>query len=172
MRAFSTIRPQDIAILLKITALKGLQWRQADLAEDLCLSQTEISFSLERCRTVGFIDANKTNVYKSALLEFLIHGLKYVFPAQPGPLCRGVPTAHLAPPLSDIFPSKGDDCHVWPSDDGTVRGQSVEPLYPKAPAAARADRRLYELLALVDIVRLDCAREQARAIQELTRKLS
>jgi hypothetical protein len=35
--------------------------------------------------------------------EFLIHGLKYVFPAYPGALVRGVPTAHSAEPLKGLL---------------------------------------------------------------------
>jgi len=41
---------------------------------------------------------------------------------------------------------------------GTVRGASVEPLYEAAPATAIRNPPLYELLALVDAVRLGRAR--------------
>jgi len=30
-------------------------------------------------------------------MEFLEHGVRYVFPAEPGSLTRGVPTAHAHP---------------------------------------------------------------------------
>ena len=100
MRPFNGIKPQDIAILLKLVALGDKKWRHVDLVAALGLSQTEISFALNRCRTVGFLDSAKKKVMKAALLEFLIHGLKYVFPARPGPIARGLPTAHSAAPLA------------------------------------------------------------------------
>ena len=167
MRNFNGIKPQDIVVLLKLTTLDTDKWRHMDLVDVLGLSQGEISFALNRCRTAGFLDASKKKVMRGALLEFLVHGLKYVFPVKPGPVCRGVTTAHSAPPLSKNIAASDEDRYVWPWDEGKVRGQAIEPLYPNAPAAAQKDHKLYELLALVDAIRVGRAREQAIAIQEL-----
>jgi hypothetical protein len=171
MRTFNGIKPQDVIILLKLVVLGNGHWRHVDLAEGLGLSQTEISFALDRCKTAGFIDSTKKKIIKSALLEFLVHGLKYTFPAKPGPVCRGVPTAHSAPPLSKVIVASDEDSYIWPWDDGKVRGQAIEPLYPNAPLAAKNDRKLYEFLALVDAVRVGRAREQILAVQELEARL-
>ncbi|HAH30802.1 MAG TPA: hypothetical protein DCL44_00635 [Elusimicrobia bacterium] len=171
MRPFNSIKPQDIVILLKLVALGDRKWRHMDLVAALGLSQTEISFSLNRCRTAGFLDSAKKKVMKAALLEFLVHGLKYVFPARPGPISRGIPTAHSAAPLEGRIVASADEIYVWPYDNGRVRGQSIEPLYDKAPLAAEKDKALYELLALVDAVRAGRAREQAMAVRELEARL-
>ena len=171
MRPFNGIKAQDIAILLKLVALGDKKWRHIDLVAALGLSQTEISFSLNRCRTVGFLDSTKKTVMKTALLEFLVHGLKYVFPARPGPIVRGLPTAHSAAPLAKHIIASSEDMYVWPYEHGRVRGQTIEPLYDKAPLAAEKDKALYELLALVDAVRAGRAREQALAIRELEARL-
>lgn len=167
MRNFNGIKPQDIVILLKLISLGEKKWRHVDLVAALGLSQAEISFALNRCRTVGFLDSTKKKVMKAALLEFLVHGLKYVFPARPGPLSRGLPTAHSAAPLSKNIVASAEDMYVWPYEHGRARGQSIEPLYQKAPLAAEKDAELYELLALVDAVRAGRAREQALAVKEL-----
>ena len=172
MRPFKGIKPQDIVILLKLAVLGDRHWRHMDLVGGLGLSQTEISFALDRCKTAGFIDSAKKKVLKSALLEFLVHGLKYVFPAKPGAVCRGIPTGHSAPPLSHTIVASDEDRYVWPWDDGKVRGQAIEPLYPNAPLAAKNDSKLYELLALVDAIRAGRAREQAIAVRELTVRLA
>lgn len=166
MRPFNGIKPQDIAILLKLVALGDKKWRHMDLVSALGLSQGEISFALNRCRTVGFLDSTKKKVMKAALLEFLVHGLKYVFPARPGPISRGLPTAHSAAPLAGKIVAPSDDMYVWPYENGRSRGQAIEPLYEKAPQAAEKDKELYELLALVDAIRTGRAREQAMAIKE------
>ena len=142
-----------------------------DLVSSLGLSQTEISFSLNRCRTVGFLDSAKKKVMKAALLEFLVHGLKYVFPARPGPVSRGMPTAHSAAPLAGRIIASADDLYVWPCDTGKSRGQTIAPLYDNVPQAAGKDRILYELLALVDAIRAGRAREQDLAAQELEKRL-
>lgn len=171
MRAFNGIKPQDIAILLKLASLGDKKWRHVDLVAALGLSQTEISFALNRCRTAGLLDSTKKKVMKAALLEFLVHGLKYVFPARPGPISRGLPTAHSAAPLAGKIVAQAEDMYVWPYENGRARGQAIEPLYEKAPQAAEKDKTLYELLALVDAIRVGRAREQAFAIKELEARL-
>lgn len=171
MRPFNGIKRQDIAVLLKLVALGEKKWRHVDLVAALGLSQTEISFSLNRCRTVGFLDSAKKKVMNAALLEFLVHGLKYVFPARPGPVSRGLPTAHSAAPLSKHIVASDEDMYVWPYEHGRARGQSIKPLYEKAPLAAEKDKELYELLALVDAIRAGRAREQALAVRELETRL-
>jgi hypothetical protein len=106
-----------------------------------------------------------------AVLEFLVHGLKYVFPAERGGLTRGMPTAHAASPLREHFAASDEVPPVWADPQGTIRGEELEPLYRSVPKAARADQRLYELLALVDAVRSGRARERELAVKELRNRL-
>jgi hypothetical protein len=167
MRPFHSIKPQDIAILLKLVLLGNKRWRHIDLVKSMGLSQSEISFALDRCRSAGFLDTKKKIVMKSALLEFISHGLKYVFPVKPGPICRGMSTAHSALPLSKTIASSDDDIYVWPWDEGKIRGQAIEPLYFNAPLAAENDPKLYKLLAIIDGIRAGRAREKNIAIREL-----
>ena len=171
MREHHGLRPQDILVLLKLLASRGREWRQVDLAQELGLSQYEISAALRRAEYSGFLDRSKKRLNKSALEEFLLHGLKYVYPAKPGAVCRGVPTAHSAPPISKKIVSSPHDQYVWPHDDGEVRGQGIPPLYASAPEAARKDPKLHELLALVDALRVGRARERQIAADELKRRL-
>lgn len=171
MRVLQGIKPQDMLVLLKLCLWRDREWRHVDLAAELGLSQTEVSFALERCRMSGFLDSGKKRVLRSALMEFLEHGLKYVYPVQPGPLCRGMPTAHSAPPLSKRIVSDADDQYVWPWADGKVRGQGIVPLYESVPHAAAKDPQLHELLALVDALRVGRARERALALEELESRL-
>jgi hypothetical protein len=168
VRKHGGMRPHDIVVLLKIVTLESQVWRITDLAGSLHLSQSEISEALNRCMIAKLVDESKRIVFKKSLLEFLTYGLKYVFPAQPGPLVRGIPTAHSAHPLSSMIVSE-KDVYVWPWDEGDVRGQAIEPLYKNAPMAAKDDEKIYELLALVDAIRVGRAREEAIAVKELSR---
>lgn len=166
------IKAQDIVVLLKIVSLHNSPWRHIDLANELKISPSEVSMALERARGVGFLDSEKRIVQRHLLLEFLIHGLKYVFPAELGPMVRGVPTMHSAAPLSRQIVSDSDDQFVWPDDDGTMRGQSITPLYNTVPQSALKDPKLYELLALVDALRVGRSREKKIAAEEIERRLS
>lgn len=171
MKSHNGLRPQDIVILLKIVALGEEFWRYIDLAQYLNLSQSEVSESLNRCQLSGLVSPDKKSVMRASFLEFLIYGLKYVFPVELGPVCLGIPTAHSMTPLNRKIVSKKEEQYVWPAIDGVLKGHSIRPLYEKIPDAARKDKNLHELLALVDAIRVGRAREQKLAISELRKRI-
>ena len=164
------MRPQDIVVLLKIIALKDDNWYNSDLAQSLRISPSEISEVLNRCRIAGLIDSKKRNVNINSFIEFLIYGLKYVFPAEPGAIVKGFPTAHSASPIKEQI-SSGADVYVWPSAKGTCRGQAVAPLYKTIPQVAPENKSFYELLTIVDTIRIGRVREINIATEELNKRL-
>lgn len=136
------------------------------------MSSSEVHAAVKRAVESGLFRMAERAVNRNALLEFLVHGLKYVFPASRGGLTRGLPTSHAAPPLKAQFRGRDELPPVWPDADGPVRGEGLEPLYKSVPRAARADAQLYEWLALVDAVRAGRARERELAVAELEQRLS
>jgi hypothetical protein len=169
MKKHSGLRPHDIVILLKMATKSNKPMLMKDLAVELGISASEVSESIHRSILAGFVSADKQKLMKSALLEFLQHGLKYVFPQKPGALVRGMATAHSAGPLNRIIQS--EELYVWPFAEGKIRGQSIEPLHPSVPKACLQDLQLYELLALTDALRVGKNREQKIAIQELEKRI-
>jgi len=163
------MRPQDIVVLLKIISLSENSWSQLVLADELFMSQSEISQCLSRSKYAGLLQFDVKKVNKQSLMEFMQYGIKYVFPQQPEAIVRGVPTAHSAPPLDAIIQS--EEKYVWPSGKGSSRGQSIIPLYPTVVDAVKLDSLLHELLALVDVLRVGRARERELAIQELKKRI-
>lgn len=89
-----------------------------------------------------------------------------------GGMTRGIPTAHAASPLDEIFAPDGEPIPVWPDAEGSARGRSFSPLYKSVPIAEKSDTKLYELLVLVDAIRCGRARERSYAINELNQRLS
>jgi hypothetical protein len=106
-----------------------------------------------------------------AMEEFLIHGVKYAFPATRGGLTRGMPTSYAAEPLSRLIKAGSEPVPVWADPNGTTRGISLVPLYKTVPEAARRDSLLYERLALIDAIRDGRARERNLAEKELKKSL-
>lgn len=170
MRKHNGMRPQDIVILLKIVLLGKKEWQYQNLARTLYISGAEINASLNRSRAAGLIDFNRKRVNKLALLEFLEHGLQYVFPAEPGPLSKGIPTAHSHPAMKKIIISESN--YVWPNLKGKEFGQSIDALYENQVKAAIDDPLLYEVLALVDILRAGKNREIKMGLLHLKKLLS
>ena len=164
------MRPQDIVVLLKIIATDNNQWRNLDIAYSLKISPSEVSEVLNRCKIAKLINKEKREVHLNALTEFLVYGLKYVFPAEPGAIAKGIPTAHSASPIKEKIISSTES-YVWPNSKGNLRGQSIDPLYKTIPEAALEDQKFYELIALVDTIRIGKAREVKMAIDELKKRI-
>lgn len=159
------MRPQDVVILLKIIALDGREWQQRDISQQVFMSFSEVSESLNRSMIAGLIDHKKRNVYRQALMEFLEHGLHYVFPQQAGTLVTGMATAHSHPNYKKTILSEMP--FVWPFTDGQDRGLAIQPLYRTVPQACQLDEKLYLLLASCDIIRVGKVREQKLAVERL-----
>ncbi|MCM0605934.1 MAG: hypothetical protein KA715_07565 [Xanthomonadaceae bacterium] len=166
------MKPQDIVVLLKILLWQDRKWTQHDLANDLGISQTEINFSLSRLVKSGLLDEAKKHPFKHALAEFLIHGLKYIYPAELSGNGRGMATAQTYSLLAKKLISAEDNQVVWPDPEGKDRGQHLEPLYPSVPFAAKKDPELHEWLALIDAIRIGSVRVQKFAIDRIHKKLN
>jgi len=63
------------------------------------------------------------------------------------------------------------DVYVWPYAKGNVRGQAIEPLYKTIPAIIQDDNLFYELLVIIDTLRVGRIREIKIAIEELEKRL-
>lgn len=164
---------QDIALLLKLVSLNEPMVPSKDLAASLYLSPSEVSKSLKRCVAAGllYISGSEKRVNATALLEFLTHGLKYVFPPVRGSMVRGVLTAASAEPLKAHLLDDGEPPAVWPYPDGKVRGIALAPLYKAAPRAALLDAKFYRVLALLDAIRGGRTRERNLAIKMLEKEI-
>lgn len=165
------LKSQDTLVLLKLAGASA-GWTYPSLAQSLGMSASEVHAAVARAKVSGLYNEHTRAPHRKALLEFLVHGLRYVFPGERGCITRGLPTAHAAPPLKAMIQADGDLPPVWPDPEGTVRGEELRPLYRSVPAAARRDPALYELLALVDAVRAGRPRERKLAVAELEARLA
>lgn len=163
--------PQDVLVLAKLVTYGGKRPPMAQMATDLSLSPSQVHASLKRLERSRLVAPQTNEPHLRAVEEFLLHGVKYAFPAFRGEATRGTPTAHAAPPLNEQIADGGDPPPVWPDVEGKVRGLTLEPLHRAVSVATRKDPVLYELLALVDALRDGRVRERQIAERELTARL-
>ncbi len=163
------MKPQDILVALKLLHSDPAQTYE-ELGKSLAMSPSESHAAIRRLIESRLVEPDSRRVIRQSLLRFLIHGVPFAFPAILRETTRGVPTAWGAPCLRGHIVSN-DPPPVWPHPEGAVRGQALKPLYPSAVAAAAIDARLYDLLALVDAVRIGRARERKIAEEELTQRI-
>jgi hypothetical protein len=186
------MKGQDIVILLKLFCLNEREfvWSSKDetlatdygspysvrnLATSLGISKTEVAASLNRSLDSGLatIDQSfrRTKPNRRDLFNFIVYGLKFVFPAKLGAPERGIPTGFSAPMLQGLIISPSQDVYIWPNAYGMERGLSVVPLFNSVPVAVQSDPELYRLLALIDAIRLGRQREANLAAEQLRERL-
>jgi hypothetical protein len=165
------LRPQDLFILLKLACLPREGWTFASLGHDLGLSSSAIHRGLERAAMGGLYQQRQKDLVPGALIELLLHGARFVYPAARSGESRGLPTAWAAPPLAESLVFAREHAPVWPDAMGEVRGMAIEPLHPAVPDAARRDPRLWELLALFDAIRVGAPRERGLAGKMLEQRI-
>lgn len=168
------LKPQDVVVLLKLCGYNAASRPAYSLiAGELGMSQSEINASVKRLQASGLVNPKELGEMPilAAAEEFLIHAVKYVFPAKRGHFVRGLPTSYAAKPLSDLIVAGDDPIPVWPDPLGKKKGVSLMPLYRSVPDAARRDPILYERLAMLDAIRDGGARERKLAETELIKSL-
>jgi len=173
------MKPQDVVVLAKLLSYqkKDERWTQATLAEELCLSPSQVNYAIKRLLASRLLNhvriesERKPVPFNQLCEEFFIHGLKFVFPPVFGSQCAGLPTGYAAPPLNKIIGGGNDLVPVWPaSGQGTVRGIELKPLYHCVPKSIikYPDQYFYELLALLDAIRSGRARERNIGAEKIT----
>ena len=137
------------------------------------MSASEAHAALKRAAQCGLVDSETRKAKRSALLEFIVHGLRYVLPPGWSGVARGIPTSYAAPPLSaSIVQGQGELPPVWPHPEGQIRGQGLRPIYKSVPAAALRDADFYEWLTLLDAIRSGRARERELAVRLVRERLA
>ena len=168
------LKPQDLLVLLKVAAHPPQRWTYAALGEALAMSASEAHASVKRAVASGLAVAparGEWSPVRPNVLEFVLHGVRYVWPATSGPVKRGVPTAFGTEPLASQLTAAPGDAPVWAHPDGKAKGPTLSPLYRTAPQAALADPALLRLLALLGALRVGRARERSLAAKLMEAEL-
>ena len=80
------LNPQDLVVLLKVASHTPQPWAFAALGEALAMSASETHASVKRAVASGLAAApprGEWSPVKPNLLEFILHGVRYIWPATP-----------------------------------------------------------------------------------------
>ncbi len=163
-----TLRPSDLVVACQLAITPGAQF--LELSSVTCLSAGECHNAVRRLRLSKLLLPAERSTSVELLLQFLVHGAPFAFPAVIGQEVAGVPTGHSAPVFDGLLESA--EQLVWPQADGTVRGRSVVPLAPRAAELPEKNPKLYELLTLSDALRTGTARVRKLAAELLGERLT
>ncbi len=172
VREQNMLKPADIAVLLYLYLHPRETY--AHMAATLGVSTSTCHAAVGRLLRSGLVHRTGRDDRKVAvapMLEFLQFGVPYAFPPETVSRARGIPTG-IAAYSAARHSTVADEVHaVWPSPLGRATGTGVRPLVPGAPNTATLDPALYDLLVLVDALRLGDARERDTARGELRRAM-
>lgn len=171
------LKSQDCLVLIKLLANPDEHFSQRRLSDELCISLSEVNAALKRLTESGLLrkaSSGEMTPILAAAEEFLQSAVKYLFPGKLGAYTRGIPTAVAAPIFQDKIVQGNDPIPVWPDARGDKKGITLDPIHPSVTKALNhcPDEPFYELLVLVDAIRVGRARERNIAKELLTKKIS
>jgi hypothetical protein len=167
MQKQPTLRPSDVVVACQLAITPEAKF--VDLADATGISAGECHNAVRRLRLARILLAEERRAAPEVLRLFLVEGAPFAFPPVLGSQTIGTATALSAPVFLDKVDSP--EGFVWPDAAGTARGQSLIPLFPGAPSLPARNQPLYELLAIIDALRIGTTRVRAIASELLTDRL-
>lgn len=146
------LKPRDVYVICQLV-LTGPRWSYRNLAAALGVSTSVAYEAVQRGNKLGLLHGRR--VEPDTLCAFLEDAAFYVLYQERGEWTSGWRTGWGA---FQKWPQRLRlrDRLVWPDPQGLDEGQAFEPLHPAAAAVGdpiNNQRRLHELLALVDLFR-------------------
>ena len=164
------IKGNDILVLVRLASVAPKSWTFRAVAESLGMDVAAVHRSVGRLSAATLLDADR-QVNRSNLEEFLLHGLRFILPAELGPVGRGRPTAWGVEPLRSLLAESGEPPPVWPDPNGVSRGPQVEPIAGGVLKLADSDPELGVWFALLDAMRVGRVRDKELAANELRSRI-
>lgn len=155
------LKPIDLTVLAYLRSVhRDGAWTQVEVASALGIAQSSVHRALQQLEASELLTEDMR-----PFRNLIVHAVRYVYPPVLGAPARGIPTAWAHPSIAkDIHVAEG---LVWPTDQGTSYGPSLEPLHLSVPGAALQRPSFYELMALIDVFRAGRVRERALATRRL-----
>lgn len=171
MRTNRVLKPQDIVVLGKLVTDEV--WpTQKEIANALELSQSEISHSLKTLEQVGLINISQKRINKLAVLEFIVHAIKFFYPSEKQGIGRGIKVGPSYSYFSKRVHSDEFD-YVWPDPDGEAKGVIVSPLLTRFSKTIKENEKLLLFLNVIEVFRglggVRHQQEAQKALKELIR---
>lgn len=138
------------------------------------ISKSQISLSLKRCIEVRllFMDSGKPLVNKRALFDIIKYAIPYVFPIEKTASTKGIPISFASPFLYHKIMATKQMPLVWPDPKGFILGDGIIPINKAVPHAVKRDPLLYEILVLIESVRMNSPREKKIALDTLEKLMT
>jgi hypothetical protein len=163
-----TLRPSDLVVACQLAITPEAKF--LEIANSTGISSGECHNAVRRLRLARLVLSGERRPAGDVLHLFLVQGAPFAFPPVLGPQTIGITTG----PSADVFRTVFDSAEtfVWPDASGSRRGQSLVPLFPGAPSLSTQNEPLYQMLAIVDALRIGTTRVRELASELLAERLT
>lgn len=167
MRTNRVLKPQDIVVLGKLIT-DDIWPTQKEIASTLELSQSEISHSLKTLQQAGLINVVQKRINKLAVLEFIVHAIKFFYPSEKLGVGRGFKVGPSSSYFSKRVQRDEQFDYVWPDSEGETKGVIISPLLPHLSKKMKENEKLMLYLNVIEVFRgLGGVRHQQEAQKAL-----
>lgn len=164
------MREVELLVVLRLATWPSSTWTYKALSDSLGLAYARTHGAVAGAARCRLFDLPGKRIQHAALLEFLEHGVKYAFPAEAGEAAIGIRTGPDAMPMREQLARTHAPIRVWPAPFlGSTEGACITPLHRVVPEATRQDLAFYEIMALVDVLRLNESARQVNLAMDLLR---
>jgi hypothetical protein len=166
------LKPQDVVVAAKLAVgFQHFTYAQLSSAVGLAPSQVHASVkALRQSRLLAQDERDDLAINRFRLIEFLIHGVPYMFPATVTHPTKGLATVSALDEMKELFLSQRD--YVWPFPGAKDTGVGLVPLHHCVFKAVQNDLTTYRILMAVDAIRIGDARERDVGISVIRRSLA
>ena len=125
------LKPQDVVVAIKLAVgIQHFTYARLSSAVGLAPSQVHASVKVLLQSKLAQDERDGPAINRFRLIDFLIHGVPYMFPATVTHPTKGLATVSALEEMKDLFLSQRD--YVWPSPDGKDTGVGIIPLHHSA----------------------------------------
>jgi len=114
------LKPQDLAIALKLVVLNGQWLPYAELGNKMYLSRFEAHAAVQRLLSAKLlveIEGPPQPMIEN-LRQFIINGAPFCYPPVRIEMTIGIPTAHGVSPIKEKMQASKESIPVWPHPKG------------------------------------------------------
>lgn len=166
------LKSQDVVVAIKLAiGVQHLTYAQLSSVVGLAPSQVHTSVkTLLQSKLVTQDQPDGLSVNRFRLIELLIHGVPYMFPATLTSPTKGLATISALEEMKALFLSQRS--YVWPVPGGKDEGVGLLPLHHSVFKAVQDDVTSYRIFMAIDALRVGDARERDVGISVIRRSLA
>lgn len=169
-----SLKPQDLLVAVKIALTPQDAFTYGRLAAAVGLVPSRVHASVKFLTLARLVTGSSRDglfANNARLVELIVHGVPFIFPALIGGASRGMATGISQLDAGSNLSISAESDYVWPDAAGVDRGNAISPIHSSVVTASRNDPAVHKMFSAIDALRIGAAREREMAVHFIRSKL-